>query len=139
MKSILHRFIPLFLVLVGIVCSFPAQAAFAVYEFKTVDYPHAVSTSLWGINNAGQIIGQAQFMGNPTALSFLYNPQNGVFTSLPPVPGQVDSDTERLADDLLPGGDDSVEAAHQGLHSTTGDDRGVHVAGARLGRASAGT
>jgi hypothetical protein len=93
MKSILHRFIHLFLVLVGIVCSFPAQAAFAVYEFKTVDYPHAAATGLWGINDAGQIIGQAQFMGNPTTLSFLYNPQNGVFTSLPAVPGQVDNDT----------------------------------------------
>ena len=92
MKSVMHRCIHLFLVLAGIACSFPAQAAFAVYEFKTVDYPHAVSTQLWGINNAGQIIGEALFIGQPT-LSFLYNPQNGVFTSLPPVPGEVESDT----------------------------------------------
>jgi hypothetical protein len=92
MKSILHRFIHLFLVLVGIACSGLAQADYAAYEFKTVDYPHAVSTQLWGINDAGQIIGTAQFIGKPT-LSFLYNPKNGVFTSLPPVPGQVESDT----------------------------------------------
>jgi len=92
MKSILHRFIHLFLVLVGIACSGLAQADYAVYEYKTVDYPHAASTSLWGINNAGQVIGQAQFVVNGPSLSFLYNPKTGVFTSLPPVPGQVDSD-----------------------------------------------
>jgi hypothetical protein len=77
----------------GIACSGLAQADYAVYEFKTVDYPHAVSTSLWGINDAGQVLGAAQFIGNPTTLGFLYNPQNGVFTPLAPVPGQVESDT----------------------------------------------
>jgi hypothetical protein len=56
MKSLLRRCTHLLLAVVGIACSFPALAA---YEYTTVDYPGAVSTQLWGINNSGQVVGTA--------------------------------------------------------------------------------
>jgi hypothetical protein len=83
MQIVLHRWIPLFIMLVAIGCSFSARAD---YQFTTVDYPgSAVATQLWGINNSGQIVGQA-FLADGSSLSFIYDSKKGSFTSLPTIP-----------------------------------------------------
>lgn len=88
MKSI-RRYIkpvlPVFLAFLGIACAFPALAAF---KFTTVDYPGAVQTQLWGINNAGQIVGYADFDYFATpGTNFVYDSRNATITTLPAVPG----------------------------------------------------
>jgi hypothetical protein len=75
MQSMNRRFINLFLVLVGFACSFAVQAA---YVFTTVDYPGAVSTSLWGINDSGQAVGGATF-SNGSQTNFIYDVSKGTF------------------------------------------------------------
>ena len=77
MQFVMRRCIRLFMVLAAIGCSFSAQAA---YHFVTVDYPGAVSTQLWGINDSGQVVGQA-FLSTGE-VSFLYDPKNDTFTPL---------------------------------------------------------
>jgi uncharacterized membrane protein len=89
MKSVTRHVIRLLLMFVVIVCSFPALAA---YAYATVDYPGAISTTLWGINNSGEIVGDAVFDAIP-AVSFLYDPRKRAFTALPRVPGEVESAT----------------------------------------------
>lgn len=64
---------------------FPLQCL-ATYVFNTVDYPGAVSTTVWGINSTGQIVGSASLDGT-SVFSFRYS--GGVFTVLPPTIYQV--------------------------------------------------
>jgi len=82
MKSVLHRCIQLLLVMVGIVGSFAAQAA---YEFTNIDPPGATFTEVFGINNSGQVVGGSQ-IGTVNIL-FLYDSKKGSFTTLPPAAG----------------------------------------------------
>jgi hypothetical protein len=82
MQSALRRLIHVFMVLVAIGCSVSARAA---YQFTTVDYPGAVFTQLWGINNSGQAVGQA-FFADDSSVSFVYDSKKGGITDLPNVP-----------------------------------------------------
>jgi len=83
MQSALRRLIHVFMVLVAIGCSFSARAA---YQITTVDYPDAAAqTQLFGINNSGQIVGQALY-ADGSSLSFTYDFRKGGFTTLPNVP-----------------------------------------------------
>jgi len=63
--------------LVSVALPLPAAAT---YVFNTVDYPGAVSTTVWGINSTGQIAGTASLDG-VTFFAFRY--AGGVFTTLP--------------------------------------------------------
>jgi hypothetical protein len=73
------------LVLSGLAGALPAQAA---YTIKTIDYPGALNTQFWGINNAGQIVGLADFDGGTTpSVFFVYDPRTRTFTPIPNVPG----------------------------------------------------
>lgn len=87
MQSVMRRCIQLFVVLVAIGCSFSAQAA---YHFVTVDCPGAISTSLGGINDSGQVVGQAQFPAAPPAppvtVNFIYDLKIGACTPILGVP-----------------------------------------------------
>jgi probable HAF family extracellular repeat protein len=47
--------------------------------FTTLDFPNALTTSLWGINNAGAIVGYYQLTAS-IAHAFVY--QNGTFTTI---------------------------------------------------------
>lgn len=60
--------------------------AFATYVFNTVDYPGATNTILFGINNSGQLVGEAA-IGNGPAFGFVYGATG--FAPLPPVLGSV--------------------------------------------------
>ena len=76
------------LLIVGMAASFQARAE---YRYTLVDYPGAVSTQFWGINNAGLIVGQASLV-DPVAgpyFDFTYDPGKGVFTLIPDVPGNA--------------------------------------------------
>jgi uncharacterized membrane protein len=74
------------LALVGIAGAFPAHAD---YKYTTVNYPGALCTVLWGINNSGDVLGSASFgaLCTRTTLSFVYHRKNGSITVLPTVPG----------------------------------------------------
>ena len=84
MSSVIRRCIQVFVVLTAIVCSFSAQAA---YTFVIVTYPGADGTQLWGVNNSGQMLGQAVYNTAPN-VNFLYDAQKKTFTTLAPVPGE---------------------------------------------------
>ncbi len=64
----------------ALLVSLAVPPAFATYVFNTVDYPGAVSTTVWGINSTGQIAGTASLDG-VSVFSFRYS--GGVFTVLP--------------------------------------------------------
>lgn len=86
MKSLIDRFNRVFyafLLLGGIACAFPAQAA---YVYTIFDYPGAVTTSAFGVNNQGRIVGNASVDGI-TTISFVYDAKKKVFTVLPNFPG----------------------------------------------------
>ena len=87
MISVMRRCIQLFIVLAAIACSFSAQAA---YTFAIVKYPGAFVTALSGVNNSGQILGQAALSADPNAprVNFLYDAYKKTFTPVPPVPGE---------------------------------------------------
>ena len=85
MKTIMHRFMCLFVAIAGIVCAFAAQAA---YDFTTVDYPGADNTDFRDINNSGQIVGNA-FFADGSVVSFTYDSKKKTFTTLAPVPGSI--------------------------------------------------
>jgi uncharacterized membrane protein len=72
------------------VASFQARAE---YKFTLVDYPGAVTTLFWGINNAGLIVGQASLVDpvDGPYFDFTYDPGKGVFTPIPDVPGNADT------------------------------------------------
>jgi uncharacterized membrane protein len=75
------------LLFVGMVASFQARAE---YKYTLVNYPGAVFTQLWGINNAGLVVGQASFDPDAAILfDFTYDPGKGVFTAIPDVPGSA--------------------------------------------------
>ena len=84
MTTVMHRCINMVLALAGIACSLSAQAA---YTFRVVDYPGATVTQLWGINDSGQVVGQAFSDPGATLLvaNFLYDTATGTFTTLPMV------------------------------------------------------
>lgn len=91
MKSVIRRFnrtIYVLLLLGGIAAAFPAQAA---YQYTTIDYPGALCTSVWGINNSGDVLGTAAFSVDcsGTAFAFVYQSKKGTITVLPTVPGAV--------------------------------------------------
>jgi len=78
MSSTIQRCIQLCTLLTALVLSFQSQAA---YQFTTVDYPNAVSTSLWGINDSGQVVGNATFSdGSDT--NFIYDINKRTFTNI---------------------------------------------------------
>jgi uncharacterized membrane protein len=72
------------------VASFQARAE---YKYTLVDYPGAVTTQFWGINDAGLIVGQASLVDpfNGPYFDFTYDPGKGVFTLIPDVPGNADT------------------------------------------------
>ena len=74
------------LLFVGMVASFQARAE---YKYTVVDYPGAVTTQFWGINNAGLIVGQAANDLAGPHFDFTYDPGKGVFTLIPDVPGNA--------------------------------------------------
>jgi len=78
------------LLFVGMVASFQARAE---YNYTVVDYPGAVTTQFWGINNAGLIVGQASLVDpvDGPYFDFAYDPRKGVFTPIPDVPGNVNT------------------------------------------------
>ena len=86
MKSFIlrsHRLLYAFLLLGGIACAFPAQAG---YRITTIDFPGAIITQTFGINNQGKIAGGASADGVST-ISFVYDAKKATFTVLPNVPG----------------------------------------------------
>jgi hypothetical protein len=83
MHFVMRRWFRLFIALVAIGCSFSAQAA---YHFVTVDCPGAISTQLWGINDSGQVVGQAQHVDAGPFVSFIYDLKIGACTPIPGVP-----------------------------------------------------
>jgi uncharacterized membrane protein len=84
------RVMQAFLALLGIACAVPAQAA---YKYTTIDYPGALCTTMWGINDSGEIVGDAAFSTDCTGqgFSFLYNAKKGTFTVLPTVPSAINT------------------------------------------------
>lgn len=93
MKAVTHRFnrvFSVFLLLGGISCAFPIQAA--SYEFTIIDYPgtEAGFTSISGINNKGEIVGTAS-VDNISFIPFVYNIKKKVFTPLPNAPGGLNT------------------------------------------------
>lgn len=82
MQTVLQRWIQLFIVVVAIGCSISARAD---YQFRVFDYPGAVATQLWGINNSGQVVGNA-FFADDSLLSFVYDSRKGGITDLSNVP-----------------------------------------------------
>lgn len=90
MKTKLRGIAYLCLLFVGMAASVQARAE---YKYTLVDYPGAVSTLFWGINNAGLIVGQASLV-DPVAgpyFDFTYDPGKGVFTPIPDVPGHANT------------------------------------------------
>jgi hypothetical protein len=88
MKSILHRFncmIQVFLALLGIACAFPAQAAYnyTSIDYPGVDYSSGGFTQVFGINVAGELVGNAAISGTSANIPFVYNPKTKLFTVLP--------------------------------------------------------
>lgn len=85
------------LLLASMVASFQAQAE---YKYTLVDYPGAVTTLFWGVNDAGLIVGQASLVDpvNGPFFDFTYNPGKGVFTPIPDVPGSADTSAIGLND-----------------------------------------
>lgn len=79
MKTSMQRCIQLFMVLAALVFS---NAALAAYQFTTVDYPGALSTSLWGINDSGQVVGAAQLVVDGPTQNFIYDVKARTFTNV---------------------------------------------------------
>lgn len=61
------------------------MAAQAAYNYTTIDYPGAVVTQAFGINDRGEIVGSASVDGVST-IGFVYDPKKNLFTVLPNVP-----------------------------------------------------
>src|SRR5262245_54939026 len=59
-------------------------AARADYDFVQIDYPGAVTTSVYGINERGEVSGYG-VDGLPT--SFVYNSKQKTFAEVPAAPG----------------------------------------------------
>ena len=87
MTSVMHRCILLVLALTGIICSLSVQAS---YTFKIIDYPGAAATQLLGLNNSGQVVGQAfsDAAADVPPVNFLYDLTTEVFTNLLSYPGE---------------------------------------------------
>ena len=67
--------------LVVVAVAFAPGWAFA-YVFTPIEYPGATSTQVFGLNNAGEVVGGATVGGN----AVLFTWSGGVFTVLPPAP-----------------------------------------------------
>jgi uncharacterized membrane protein len=91
MKSIVQRSARLICALFVTVPVATASAAQSGYTYTSVDYPGALCTSLWGINDSGDVLGQAAFSVDCTGrtISFVYHSKNGTITALATVPGKV--------------------------------------------------
>jgi hypothetical protein len=87
MQSVMRSWIQLVLLLAGIACSYSAQAA---YTFRIIQYPGAAVTQFWGINNSGQIVGEAYTDAAEVTppINFVYDLTSGVFTNLPSYSGE---------------------------------------------------
>jgi probable HAF family extracellular repeat protein len=83
MQSVMRRCIQIFTVLAAITCSCAVQAR---YDVAIVDYPNATLTEFFGINDSGQVVGDAGF-ADGSVRGFIYDLNTGVFTDLPPLAG----------------------------------------------------
>jgi hypothetical protein len=141
-----NRLLYVFLLLAGMTGAFPAQAA---YKYTTIDYPGAITTQVFGINNLGQVVGTASVDGI-TSIGFVYNTTTKLFTVLPNVPGL---NTNALGINLLGGvvgsatdvatGNESGTILKNGAFTTfthpgssLTEARGIHLAGLVTGYAS---
>jgi uncharacterized membrane protein len=88
MKPIKTFFSRLLLVLAATVCSCPA---FAAYDFVSIDYPGAVQTDAFGINNAGTVVGNGYDVNFNQIAGYSYDSKKGSFTTLTPVPGSLET------------------------------------------------
>jgi hypothetical protein len=79
MQAIRIGFSRLLLVLVGLVCSCLAHAA---YQITSIDYPNVGFTEVFGINDNGVVVGFSN-------VAFTYDARTGVFTPVPDAPGGV--------------------------------------------------
>jgi uncharacterized membrane protein len=86
---IFNRSLKGLLVLLGIACAFAAQAT--GYRYTVIDYPgaDAGTTTFWGINNGGKIVGNATIGGSSEAIPFIYDLHRKLFTLLATVPGKT--------------------------------------------------
>ena len=91
-KTMRHR-IASFAFILAAACGAPAALA-ATYAVNQIDYvdpvTHATAfaTTLWGNNNSGKVIGNAQMDAAGTiAFSFVYDPSVGSFTRITPPAG----------------------------------------------------
>jgi len=85
MQSAMRRWIQLFFVLAAILGSFPVQAG---YDFTIIDYPNAVLTQFFGINDSGHVVGVALF-DDGSERGFVYDSRKGTFTVLPSAPDAI--------------------------------------------------
>jgi uncharacterized membrane protein len=75
-----NRAIHVLLMLVGIAGAFPAHAD---YKYTVIEYPGAVATQLWGINDDGIVVGDAYPDPNGPAIGFVYDSRRNTITTLP--------------------------------------------------------
>jgi hypothetical protein len=66
--------------------------SFATYSVNSIDYPCAVSspgnsTSVWGNNNNGMVVGNASCDGGVTSFIFTYDPNSGAYIHIDNPPG----------------------------------------------------
>jgi hypothetical protein len=125
MDTAMRRCFLLVAMLVGMLFSLAAQAA---YQFTTVDYPGAVSTSFWGINDLGQVVGQAQFVVDGPTVNFIYDVKKGTFT---PVSAPVDTGLLGInASPVLVGGITDASGVETGIiRRTNGSYQSFSVPG----------
>jgi uncharacterized membrane protein len=91
MDSVIRRFIRVLIlsvVLAATAWAFPAQAG---YRYTSIDYPGAPCTVGFGLDNSGNVVGEAAFATDcsGTSFSFIYDSRNRRFTPLPTVPSAV--------------------------------------------------
>ena len=97
MLKIIHRYtraIQALLLLAGVACAVPIQAA--GYNYTVIDYPGAIFTQVFGINDSGMIVGFASLDNPSPAISFVYDSKKQVFTILPNVPGKFSTQAQGI-------------------------------------------
>lgn len=86
MQAVSTRFIRALFALVAVVGSAPALAT---YTFAAIDYPGSASTQVFGINDAGRVVGTGYNADDTLLATFIYDSKKGAYSAIAPAPGSV--------------------------------------------------
>ena len=82
MRTIIRRYVGVLAIVSAVVCWTPVHAA---WQYTVIDFPGAIETSVFGMNDSGDAVGSALEVLSPTQahpFAFVYDIRKGTYTKL---------------------------------------------------------